>query len=100
MNGTGGLLRISICCISDLTNSRLPIIDDIMLFAFNDSEYGKGGTDWRLGKITAVKGTQVSVTYSVLRSARDISILHSNRDLLVNTREHFSALRAYEDYQL
>ena len=29
-----------------LKNSRLPIIDDIMLFVFNDSEYGKGGMDW------------------------------------------------------
>ena len=90
-----------------LKNSRLPIIDDIVLFVFNDSEYGKEGMDWRLGKITAVKGTQVTVTYSVrsskarvppmhtvLRSARDISILYSTGDLLVNTREHFSALRA------
>ena len=41
-----------------LKNSRLPIIDDIVLFVFNDSEYGKEGMDWRLGKITAVKGTQ------------------------------------------
>ena len=46
-----------------LKNSRLPILD--VLFVFNDSEYGKGGLDWRLGKITAVKGTQVSVTLSV-----------------------------------
>ena len=71
------------------------------------TEYGKGGMDWRLGKITAVKGTQVSVTYSVRgskamvppmhtvqRNVRDVSILYSTGDLLVNTREHFSALRA------
>ena len=45
-----------------LKNSRLPFIDDIVLFAFHDFEYCKGGMDWRLGKITAVKGTQVSVT--------------------------------------
>ena len=89
-----------------LKNSRLPITDDIVLSVFNDSEYGKGGMDWRLGKITAVKETQVSVTYSlrgskakvppmhsVQRSSRDISILYSTGDLLVNTREHFSALR-------
>ena len=74
-----------------LKNSRLPIIDDIVLFVFNVSEYGKRGMDWRLVKITAVKGTQVSVTYSVrgskakvppmhtvLRSVKDISILFSN----------------------
>ena len=48
-----------------LKNSRLPILDDTVLFVFNDSEYGKGGMDWRLSEITAVKGTQISVTYSV-----------------------------------
>ena len=90
-----------------LRNSRLPVLEDIVLFVFNDSKYGKSGMDWRLGKITAVKGTQVSVTYSVRgskakvppmhsvqRSSRDISILYSTGDLLVNTREHFSTLRA------
>ena len=35
-----------------LKNKRLPVIDDIVLFVFIDSEYGKGGMDWRLGKIT------------------------------------------------
>ena len=56
--------------------------------------------------ISAVKGSQISVTYSVrgakakvpplhtvLRSARDVSILYSAEDLLVNTREHFSSMR-------
>ena len=63
--------------------------------------------DWRLGKIASVKGTQVSVTYSVRsskamvppmhtvqRSVRYVTFLFSTGDLLVNTREHFSALRA------
>ena len=44
-----------------LKNSKLPVLDDIVLFVFNYSEYGKGGMDWRLGKITGVKGTQISV---------------------------------------
>ena len=56
--------------------------------------------------ISAVKGSQISVTYSVrgakvkvppmhtvLRNTRDVSILYSAGDLLVNTREHFSAMR-------
>ena len=56
--------------------------------------------------ISAVKGSQISVAYSVrgakakvpplhtvMRSARDVSILYSAGDLLVNTREHFSAMR-------
>ena len=66
----------------------------------------KAGMDWRLGKITAVKGIQVSVMYSVRgakvklphihtvqRSTRDVSIIYSAGDLMVNTRDHFSALK-------
>ena len=81
-------------------------MNDIVLFVFNGSEYGKGGMDWRLGKITAVIGIQVSVSYSlrglkakvplmhkVQRRARDVSILYLTGDLLVNTREHFSAIK-------
>ena len=73
---------------------------------FNDSEYGKGGMDWRLGKDTAVKGAQVTVTYSVRgakveippmhtvqRSVRDVSIIYSAVDLMINTREHFSTIQ-------
>ena len=72
-----------------LKNSRLPVLDDIVLFVFNDSEYGKGGMDWMLGKITRGKGSQISVIYSVRgakakvppmhtvqRSTRDVSILY------------------------
>ena len=56
--------------------------------------------------ITGVKGSQISVTYSVRgakakvppmhtvqRSLRDVSILYSAGDLMVNTREHFSAMK-------
>ena len=62
--------------------------------------------DCRLGKIRAVKGTQVSVMYAVRgakaklppmhtvqRSTRDVSIIYSAGDLMVNTREHFSAIK-------
>ena len=69
-----------------------------MLFVFLDSEYGKGGSEWRLGKVSGVKGSQISISYSVrdartkvpplhtvLQSARDVSILYSVGDLLVNT---------------
>ena len=50
-----------------LKNSRLPVLDDIVLFVFNDSNYGKGGMDWRLGKITGVKGTRNAGICHVLR---------------------------------
>ena len=68
MNGIGyldNIHRLDLRPNKWLKNSRLPVLDDIVLFVFNDSEYSKGGMDWRLGKITGVKGTQVSVTYSV-----------------------------------
>ena len=89
-----------------MKNSRLPVLEYIVLLVFNYSKHGKGGMDWRLGEITAVKGTQVSVTYSVRgakakvppthtvqRSARGMSIIYSVGDLMVNTREHFSAIK-------
>ena len=81
---------LDLCPNKWLKNSRLPVMNDIVLFVFNDSEYGKGGMDWRLEKITAVNGTQVSFSYflrgskakvsplhTVQRSARDISILYA-----------------------
>ena len=49
-----------------LKNSRLPVLDDIVLFVFLDSEYGKGGSEWRLRKVSGVKGSQIYVTYSLL----------------------------------
>ena len=60
-----------------LKNNRLPVLDDIVLFVFNASEYGKGGMDWRLGKITGVKGTQVSVTYSVRGAKAKVPPMHT-----------------------
>ena len=60
-----------------LKNSRLPVMNDIVLFVFNGSEYGKGGMDWRLGKITAVNGTQVSVSYSLKGSKAKILPMHT-----------------------
>ena len=58
-------------------NSRLPVLDDIVLFIFNDSEYGKGGMDRRLGKITGVKGTQISITYSVRGAKTKVPPMHT-----------------------
>ena len=42
-------------------------MNDIVMFVFNESEYCKGGMDWRLSKIAAVSGTQVSVSYSLIK---------------------------------
>ena len=75
-----------------LKNSRLLVLDDIVLFVFLDSEYGKGGSEWRLGKVSGVKGSQISISYSVRGAKAKVSpfsILYSAGDLLVNTRKHF-----------
>ena len=63
-----------------LKNSRLPVINNVVLFVFNDSECGKGGMDWRLGKITAVNVTQVSVTYSVRDEKTKIPLCMLSRE--------------------
>ena len=68
---------LDLCPKKWLKTSRLPVINDIVLFAFNDSEYGKGGMDLRLGKITAVNGTQVSVSYSLKGSKAKILPMHT-----------------------
>ena len=52
-------------------------MNDVVLFVFNDSNYEKGGTDWRLGKITAVNGTQVSVSYSPRGSKAKVPPMHT-----------------------
>ena len=44
----------------------MPVLDDIVLSVFLDSEYGKGGSEWRLGKVTAVKGSQISIVTVLL----------------------------------
>ena len=57
-----------------LKNSRLPVLEDVVVFVFNDTEYGKGGMDWRLGKITGVKETQK--TGKDYRSERNSNICY------------------------
>ena len=43
----------------------------------------------------SVRGAKVQVPpmHTVQRSVRDVSILYSAGDLMVNSREHFSAMR-------
>ena len=60
-----------------LKNSRLRVLDDIVLFVFLDSEYGKGGSEWRLGKVSGVKGSQISISYSVRGAKAKVPPLHT-----------------------
>ena len=81
-----------------LKSSRLPNIDDLAIFLFNDSNHAKESVNWKLGRIVKVSGTKVSLRYSVrangveqtlVRSLRDISIVYSVGEFLINTRDHF-----------
>ena len=83
-----------------LKSSRSPIIDDVVLFVYNDSGYSKEEITWKLGRVTSVSRRNVSIMYSnkgsksmssLERSIRDISIIYSVGELEVNTQAHFRA---------
>ena len=81
-----------------LKSSRLPLINDLVVFVYNDSNHAKEPINWKLGKIVKIVGNKVSVSYSVRttgieqtleRSLRDISIIYSVGEFLINTQDHF-----------
>jgi len=81
-----------------LKSSRLPKVNDLVIFVFNDSNHTKGSINWKLGKVVGVKGNKVSLKYSIKatgveqtleRSLRDISIVYSVGEFLINTLDHF-----------
>ena len=81
-----------------LVTSRIPVINDIVLFVFNDSSCSKEAIYWKLGKVRSIKGSKVTLSYAlkskggeqtVVRSVRDISIVYSVGEFSINTREHF-----------
>ena len=45
------------------TNSRLPKIDDVVLFTLNDSGYDKASIVWKLGKISQCQDRKVEITF-------------------------------------
>ena len=80
-----------------LKSDRLPLVDDIVLFLFNDGNCSKESICWKLGKVLDVTGNKVTLRYSlnsrdsqvVVRSIRDISIIYSVGEMISNTVEHF-----------
>ena len=81
-----------------LKSSRLPVTNDIVVFVFNDSNYAKESVVWRLGRVAKVEKTKVSIVcstkansteHTLTRSVRDISIVYSVGELMVNTVDHF-----------
>ena len=81
-----------------LKSSRLPVVNDIVLFVFNDSSCAKESRCWKLGKVVDVLGKKVSLRYSIrtkavqtlVRSVRDISIVYSVGEMLSNIVDHFN----------
>jgi len=81
-----------------LKSSRLPLVNDLVVFVYNDSNHAKDSINWRLGKVVKVVGNKVSLKHFIKatgveqtleRSLRDVSIIYSVGELLINTRDHF-----------
>ena len=83
-------------------SSRLPIMDDIVLFVYNDSGHGKESIDWKVGRIVAVKDKKVSISFlggegnaksrklhTLEWSIRDVSIVFSSDEFMINTVDHY-----------
>ena len=84
------------------TSQRLPIVDDTVLFKHTESN---SEVTWKLGKVIKSEMRKVTIKYSnkvsknsiptmrfVERSPRDIVILFSEKDVLVNSEKYFSNL--------
>ena len=81
-----------------LKSGRTPVINDIVCFVFNDSSCSKESIYWKLGRITGIDGSKVTIRYSlktkgneqtVVRSMRDVSIVYAVGEFLSNTTDHF-----------
>ena len=83
-------------------SSRLPIKDDIVLFTWTDSGYSKDHRTWKLGRVIESTDRKVTISYAgkndrlvdtdlktLERNPRDVSIIFSVDDFLINTSEHF-----------
>ena len=82
-----------------LKSGRTPVIDDIVCFVFNDSSCSKESIYWKLGRVTGINGSKVTLKYAlkdkgneqtVVRSVRDISIVYAAGEFLSNTVDHFN----------
>ncbi len=74
--------------------------DHIKRFSFNDSSCSKESVYWKLGRVTGISGSKVTLKYSlkaegneqtVVRSMRDVSIVYAAvGESLSNTLDHFN----------
>ena len=89
---------MNLCPNKWLRSSRLPITFDLVFFVFNNGNLSKNSVTWGLGRVSKVENTKVSILSSVkvngceeifVRSVRDISIVYSVGEMLINTVGHF-----------
>ena len=85
-----------------LSSSAPPTVNSIVLFTLLDGLYSKQETCWKLGKVLEVEERRVRISYvtripkignpimaEVFRNFRDVSVIYSVNDILINTTEHF-----------
>jgi len=84
-----------------VTDQRLPVVDDVVLFLMSDSGQGKAKLSWKLGVVMELSGASIWVECVVLapdgkptrrrfvRSVRDVAVLYGPDDAWVNTSSHF-----------
>jgi hypothetical protein len=90
--------NLNLCPNKWLRSSRLPIMSDLVLFVLNDGNLSKDSVTWKLGRVLKVENTKVSILTSgktkgseqtFTRSVRDVSIVYSEGEMLINTVGHF-----------
>ena len=82
-------------------NSRFPLVEDIVLFTYNDGNYSKESITWKLGRVLEVSKRKVKITFlrktckagkfimhQIDRNPRDISIIFSTGDFAINSQDH------------
>ena len=92
------------------SSERLPVLGDIVLFVYNDSQYSKHSKQWKLGKVTETSRRSVTIMYSpttskrhsvaprsVTRNPRDITIIFSLEELYPNSKEYFHAVTSKDE---
>ena len=76
----------------------MPTTSDLVLFVFNDGNLSKDSVTGRLGRVSKVENTKVSILASIktngseqtfVRSVRDVSIVYLVGEMLLNTLDHF-----------
>ena len=94
-----------------LNSSDPPVVNSIVLFTMFDGLYSKELIVWKLGKVIEVEDRRVKISFvsripkignaiksKLFRNFRDVSIIYSVDELLINTEEHFN--NATKDYDI